>query len=209
VLVAATAPDGPGVFLAPAAGLTWEPAVTTSLDTAGDLLLDATPAVRLGGPDALADLLRWASLAVAALQVGVAEGALRLAADYVTGREQFGRPIGSFQAVQHQLADCWIDVEAMRLTLWQALTAELGTAEMDTDAEHAERAAQVAAWWCGQAGLDVVHRVQHVHGGIGVDLDYPVHRHFLWGKQLASTLGGPEAALQRLGDLVAEELVAS
>ncbi|QIK76176.1 acyl-CoA dehydrogenase family protein [Nocardioides piscis] len=196
VLVSATAPDGPGVFLVPSAGLAWQPTGTTDLAAAGELVLDATPAQRLGGPEALTDVLRWARLALAAVQVGVAEGALRLAASYATGRHQFGRPIGSFQAVQHQLADCWIDVEAMRLTLWQALTC-------DADGRDAERAALVAGWWCGQGGLDVVHRVQHVHGGIGVDLDYPVHRHFLWGKQIASTLGGPEAALQHLGSLVA------
>ena len=112
-------------------------------------------------------------------------------------REQFGRPLGSFQAVQHQLADCWIDVDAMRLTLWQAL--EDGT----------RRSALVAKWWCDQAGLDVVHRVQHVHGGIGVDVDYPVHRHFLWGKQISSTLGGSAAALADLGDLIAAEDVVS
>jgi 3-oxocholest-4-en-26-oyl-CoA dehydrogenase beta subunit len=196
VLVSASCPDGPALFLVVNDGLVWEPAVTTSLDRAGDLILDETPAVLLGGVDALADVLRWTRLAIAALQLGVAEGALRLAADYVSGRQQFGRPIGSFQAVQHQLADCWIDVDAMRLTLWQALTSE-------ADGDQAERAALVAAWWCGQGGLDVVHRVQHVHGGIGVDLDYPVHRHFLWGKQLASTLGGAEVSLQLLGGIVA------
>ncbi|MFE2997888.1 acyl-CoA dehydrogenase family protein [Nocardia sp. NPDC059246] len=195
VLVSAVADDGPGLYLVTNHDLAWEPAPTTDLDRAQDLVLESTPALRVGGRQASTEVVRWSRLAVAALQVGVADGALRLAADYVRDRRQFGRSIGSFQSVQHQLADCWTDVDAMRLTLWQALTS-------DSDENQADRAALVAAWWCGQAGLDVVHRVQHVHGGIGVDTDYSVHRHFLWGKQLAATFGGPEAVLQELGELL-------
>lgn len=197
VLVTASTAEGPGLFLLADDGLVWEHAQTTSLDMAGNLLLEDVPAVRIGGTDAVDDVLRWSALALAAVQVGVAEGATRLAADYVTGRKQFGRPLGSFQAVQHQLADCWIDVDAMRVTLWQAL------------ADDSRRTALVARWWCNQAGLDVVHRVQHVHGGIGVDVDYPVHRYFLWGKQISSTLGGAAAALAELGDLLFVEDVVS
>ena len=197
VLVSATTSDGPGLFLVANHGLTWEAAETTSLDIAGHLVLDETPAERIGDASALGDVIRWSTLALAAVQVGVAEGAMRLAADYVTAREQFSRPLGSFQAVQHQLADCWIDVDAMRLTLWQAL------------ADGTDRSALVAKWWCDQAGLDVVHRVQHLHGGIGVDVDYPVHRHFLWGKQISSTLGGSASALADLGDLLAVQDVVS
>ena len=143
------------------------------------------------GDGALATLLRRASIALAAVQLGVAEGAMRLAASYTSERVQFGRPLGSFQAVQHQLADCWIDVDAMRVTLWEALSRD---ADPDSTVADAERTALVASWWRTQAGLDVVHRVQHVHGGMGVDVDYPVHRYFLWGKQIASTLGGADFA---------------
>jgi alkylation response protein AidB-like acyl-CoA dehydrogenase len=99
--------------------------------------------------------------------------------------------------VQHQLADCYIEIEALRVTLWQAV------ADLDDGGDDARAAALVAAWWAGEGGLNVVHRVQHVHGGIGVDTDYPVHRHFLWGKQLAGTLGGPSAVLARLGAVLA------
>lgn len=202
VLVSATTDVGPGLFLLDADGLDWELAETTSRDLAGNLALHDTPATAVGEPgdDTLATVLRQAVIALAALQVGVADGAMRLAASYTSGREQFGRPLGSFQAVQHQLADCWIDVDAMRVTLWQALESD-----RHGDAAEAERAALVAKWWCDQAGLDVVHRTQHVHGGIGVDVDYPVHRHFLWGKQVSGTLGGSAAALADLGELLAEE----
>lgn len=195
VLVSATAPSGPGVFLvtASAPGLGWEPTPVTSHDVAGELTLRDAPAERVGD---LAPTLRHARIALAALQLGVARGALDLAASYLAEREQFGRPLGSFQAVQHQLADCWIDIDAMRVTLWQAVSDD------ESANPGAERSALVAGWWRTQAGLDVVHRVQHVHGGIGVDVDYPVHRYFLWGKQLSGTLGGAAATLADLGDVL-------
>lgn len=201
VLVSATGPEGPGLFLVANLDLAWETAATTTHDLSAHLTLDGTPADPLT-PGALADVLQWSALALCATQVGVADGAMRLGAAYTSERQQFGRPLGSFQAVQHQLADCWIDVEAMRVTLWQALSdvAEHGAASVP-----ARSAVLSATWWRNQAGLDVVHRVQHVHGGIGVDVDYPVHRHFLWGRQIANTLGGSSAALADLGDLLAGE----
>lgn len=206
VLVSAAAPDGPGLFLveSDADGVRWQTAETTTRDLAGHLGLDGAPAERVGaaGEDVLGPVLHHATVALAALQVGVADGALRLAASYLSERRQFGRPLATFQSVQHQLADCWIDVDAMRVTLWQAVTAL-------ADGGDARREVQVAKWWADQAGLDVVHRVQHLHGGIGVDVDYPVHRCFLWGKQLSGTLGGAAAALEDLGTLLAEQGAAS
>jgi alkylation response protein AidB-like acyl-CoA dehydrogenase len=201
VLVAATTTDGPGLFLvAPdAEGVQWQAAETTTHDRSGHLQLDGVSAESLGAPGTgvLGSVLQQASVAVAALQLGVAQGALTHAATYVREREQFGRPLGAFQAVQHQLADCYIEIDALRVTLWQAV------ADVEDDVPDAEAAALVAAWWAGEGGLNVVHRVQHVHGGIGVDTDYPVHRHFLWGKQLAGTLGGPRAVHARLGAVLA------
>ncbi|MEK8145902.1 acyl-CoA dehydrogenase family protein [Streptomyces sp. M10(2022)] len=99
----------------------------------------------------------------------MAEGALRYAAGHLGERHQFGRPLATFQAVQHQLADCYIDIDAMHVTLWHAVDALRG----GTGAADAERAALVAKWWTSQGGLNTVHRIQHVHGGIGVDTDYP------------------------------------
>ncbi|NDU77017.1 acyl-CoA dehydrogenase [Actinomadura sp. DSM 109109] len=193
VLVSASAPDGPGLFLAEtsAAGASWEAAGTTAHDGAAHLTLDGVRARAL--PDgALATALRLARVSLAALQTGVADGALRLAAGYLSGREQFGRPLATFQAVQHQLADCYIEIEALRVCLWHAVSL--------VDAgEDAETAVLVAKWWSDEGGLNVVHRVQHLHGGIGVDVDYPVHRHFLWGKQISGTLGGASFDLDLLG----------
>jgi alkylation response protein AidB-like acyl-CoA dehydrogenase len=197
VLVAAATEQGAGLFVVDAAadGVSWSAAETTTHDRSGHLELDGVAAQCLGGPGGgvLEAVLRQVAVALAAVQLGVTEGALAHAARYLSEREQFGRPLGTFQAVQHQLADCYIQVDALRVTLWQAV------ADLEDDTPRAETAALVAAWWAREGGLDVVHRVQHVHGGIGVDVDYPVHRHFLWGKQLAGTLGGPSAVLAQLG----------
>ncbi|QNS03005.1 acyl-CoA dehydrogenase family protein [Streptomyces xanthii] len=204
VLVSAATDAGPGLFLlaADAPGVTWTPAETTTHDLSAHLDLAGARARAVGTPgDGVVErLVDQASVALAALQLGVAQGALAHAATYLAAREQFGRPLATFQAVRHQLADCLIDIEAMRVTLWQAVTAL-------ADGEGAEQAVLVAKWWAGDGGANVVHRVQHVHGGLGVDTDYPVHRHFLWGRQLSTTLGGPGAGLARLGDLLAAQEV--
>jgi alkylation response protein AidB-like acyl-CoA dehydrogenase len=201
VLVSAASQDGSGLFLVrpDEAGARWQAAETTTHDRSGHVQLDGVVAESLGAPGSgvLEMVLQQASVALAAIQLGVAQGALNYAAGYVREREQFGRPLGTFQAVQHQLADCYIEIDALRVTLWQA------AADLADDVADAEAATLVAAWWAGEGGLDVVHRVQHVHGGIGVDTDYPVHRHFLWGKQVAGTLGGPSAVLARLGAVLA------
>ncbi|MFI0367892.1 acyl-CoA dehydrogenase family protein [Actinomadura sp. 1N219] len=198
ILVAASsAADGPGLYLldASAPGVSWEHTQTTTHDSAAHLTLDATPAQPVNdgdGDGALATALRLARVALAAVQVGVAEGALRLAAEYLAGREQFGRPLATFQAVQHQLADCYIEIDALRVCLWHAVS-------LIAAGDDADSAVLVAKWWSDEGGLNVVHRVQHLHGGIGVDVDYPVHRHFLWGKQISGTLGGASHDLELLG----------
>lgn len=204
VLVSASTPEGAGLFLVDtaAAGVRWERAETTSRQWSAHLTLNVAAALRIGASGA--GVLRWviqrASLALAALQLGVAGGALRQASEYLGQRHQFGRPLATFQAVAHQLADCYTDLECMAVTLWEAVW------HLD-DGEPATRATLVAKWWATEAGQRVVHRVQHLHGGIGVDIDYPVHRHFLWGKQIAGTLGGPSADLARLGAQLADEPV--
>ncbi|NKZ02972.1 acyl-CoA dehydrogenase family protein [Actinomadura latina] len=191
VLVSASSADGPGLFLVETSAGSWERAETTSRDVAGHLTLDGAPAQALAS-GALDALLRTVRVSLAAVQVGVADGALRMAAGYLAGREQFGRPLATFQAAQHQLADCYIEIDALRVCLWHAVS-------LVAAGEDAETAVLVAKWWSDEGGLNVVHRVQHLHGGIGVDVDYPVHRHFLWGKQLAGTLGGASYDLDLLG----------
>ncbi|HEY1635427.1 MAG TPA: acyl-CoA dehydrogenase family protein [Acidimicrobiales bacterium] len=160
----------------------------------------------LGDPEGGAPMLDWllerATVAYCAVAVGVCEEALRLTAEYTRTREQFDRPIASFQAVGQRAADAYIDTEAVRLTAVHAawrLTSGLPAAEE----------VAVAKFWAADGGQRVVHAAQHLHGGIGVDRDYPLHRYFLWAKQLELTLGGATAQLRHLGSMLASEPVGS
>lgn len=127
-----------------------------------------------------------------AMTSGVCAGALALTSSYVSTREQFGVRLGTFQAVGHRVADAYIDTEAVRLTAWQAIW-RLG-AGLDAHDE-----LMTAKFWAAEGGQRVVHAAQHLHGGIGVDLDYPVHRYFRWAKVLELLLGGATPSLRRLG----------
>ncbi|MNO86676.1 Acyl-CoA dehydrogenase [compost metagenome] len=112
---------------------------------------------------------------------------------YVSERRQFERVIGSFQAVQMSMADTHIAVEALRTTLWQLAY------RIDADLP-APSEALATAWLACEAGHRIGHIAQHVHGGIGVDLTYPIHRFLYWSRGLCLALGGSAASLERLGD---------
>ena len=131
-----------------------------------------------------------------AAALGSAESALLLTAEYTKERKQFGVPIGSFQAVGHRAADTFIDVEAIRLTTWQALW-RLSNG-MDATDEVA-----IAKYWAAYSGQRVSLASAHLHGGVGVDRDYPLHRHFIAAKQHELQLGGASYSLRRLGRSIA------
>jgi alkylation response protein AidB-like acyl-CoA dehydrogenase len=162
------------------------------------LTLSDAPALDVLGGEAFdaTELLRWlrdvALVAVAATQLGVSERALEITAGYVKQRIQFGQPIGAFPAVQHRCADAWIDLEALRWTTWRA-------AWKLARREPAAREAMVAKFWAAEAGSRIATATQHLHGGMGVDLDYPIHRYFLWSKALELEHGGASPQLVRLG----------
>jgi alkylation response protein AidB-like acyl-CoA dehydrogenase len=109
---------------------------------------------------------------------------------------QFGRPIGSFQAVAQRLADAYIDVEAVRLTMWQA--AWRLSAGLPCETEVA-----TAKFWAADAGHRVAHTAVHVHGGVGIDTDHPLHRYFVAAKRLEFALGGATTQLRRIGAALA------
>jgi len=159
----------------------------------------------LVGPDmgrsALAFVLTAATIGLCALQVGVCEAALRQTAGYLNTRHQFGRPLSTFQGTMLRAADAAIDIEAMRVT-WQNAAWRF-----DTGRDAAE-AARVAKWQASERGQRAVHATQHLHGGMGADITYPIHRYFLWGKQIELMLGGPSAQLARLGAQIAEQALA-
>jgi alkylation response protein AidB-like acyl-CoA dehydrogenase len=201
VVVSARTPDGPRLFLLdPAApGVTLERQDTISYAPEALLLLDGARAQEvLGGADALADVLQVGQALASAQLVGVADRAVRLTADYTMTREQFGHPIAHFQAVGQRAADSFIDVTAMRLTMLQAVW------RVDQRLEAAKEVA-VAKFFASDGGQRVVRAAAHLHGGMGVSREYPLHRYYLAAKQLELTLGGGTRQLSRLGKLLAEE----
>jgi alkylation response protein AidB-like acyl-CoA dehydrogenase len=156
----------------------------------------------LAGPDDGERVLGWlldrtlAGLAATAL--GVSGRALTMSAQYTSTREQFGRPVATFQAVGHRLADAYVDVEAMRLTTLQAVWL------LDGDRPATNEAA-VAKWWAAEGGHRVAHAAQHVHGGVGIDLGYALARYFRWSKHLELALGAATVQTLRLGAALAAE----
>lgn len=145
---------------------------------------------------ALGWLEQRAIAATAALQLGVSEEQIRRTVAYVSERRQFDRAIGSFQAVQMSMADSYIVLEALRSSLYQLcyrLEQNLGS-----DSE-----ALSTRYLACEAGHQIGHKTQHVHGGIGVDLTYPIHRYLYWSRDLGQSLGGPAATLDRLGQWLA------
>jgi alkylation response protein AidB-like acyl-CoA dehydrogenase len=135
-----------------------------------------------------------------AIQLGVTDKALRMTAEYTTTRVQFDRPLAHFQAVGQRAADAFIDVEGIRLTLWQAAYRLDEGLPADTEVE-------VAKFWASDGGHRVAHAAAHLHGGVGVDVDYPLHRYFLWAKKLELTLGGSTQQLLRIGRHLAADPV--
>jgi alkylation response protein AidB-like acyl-CoA dehydrogenase len=158
----------------------------------------------LGAPDGGAAIVDWiverAQAGLCAIAVGVCEEALRLTAEYTKTREQFDRPIATFQAVGQRAADAYIDTEAIRLTAWQA-------AWRIAEGLPAAAEVSIAKYWAAEGGQRVVHAAQHLHGGMGVDRDYPLHRYFLWAKHLELTLGGATPNLLKLGAMLAADPV--
>ncbi|MGA9610264.1 MAG: acyl-CoA dehydrogenase family protein [Mycobacterium sp.] len=204
VLISASIDDGDlGLFLlaTDARGVDIRPVATTNREPHADVFLDGatvSDADRLDGRGDLVDALYTRALVgLCAIQVGVCDRALRMAAEYTSGREQFGRPIGSFQAVQQRMADGFIDVEAIRWTTWHA-------AWLIAEGRPAERAARIAKFWAAEAGARVAATAQHVHGGIGIDTAYPLHRYFLWAKHNELTLGPAAPQLAHLGSTYPE-----
>lgn len=201
VLVPAGTDVGPTVFLVdPAAeGVSIERGVGTDLEPLSTLALegvevglDAVVGVEGGGEAVVATITALGIAGICARQAGTCDAALRLAATYTSEREQFGTKIATFQAVAHRLADAYIDTEAIRLTAIHA-------AWLIDEGQPAGEALAVAKVWATEGAQRVVHGAQHVHGGIGVDVDYPLHRWFRAAKAAEHTLGTAHPHLVDLG----------
>jgi acyl-CoA dehydrogenase len=205
LLVPASTPDGPAVFLVVPddPGVTVTPQEVTGGDGTAlvELARARVPGDRvLGSIAAGSEIVDWlvarATVGLCAHQLGVTERALELTAAYARSREQFGKPIGSFQAVSQRLADGYIDIEGIRLTLWQAAWRLAEGLPADTEIA-------TAKFWAAEAGHRVAHTAVHVHGGVGIDLDGDVHRYFTAAKHNEFALGGATAQLRRIGAALA------
>lgn len=199
-LVPAETDSGTKVFLVTADEVTVTALQTTGQNSSAELDLAgvAVDADRtIGGADTLAWLTTRRALGLTAYQLGVLERALQLTAEYARTREQFDRPIGSFQAVSQRLADSYIDLKGLRLTCVQASWRL--SEELPADIEVA-----TAAFWAAEAGHRIAHTAVHVHGGVGIDMDHTVHRYFTTAKQIEFALGGATGALRVIGREMAE-----
>lgn len=142
-------------------------------------------------------LRRHALAGAAATASGVLAGALLLTTEHVKTREQFGRALAGFQAVTMRIGDVYIAGRALDAALWG------GCWRMATGDPDADDLLAAAAYSVTTQVRDALYTCQHLHGGLGVDVTYPLHRYFAHGKHLAQLLGGPEARLDALGALAA------
>ena len=206
VIVPAQLPDGRvGLYLVnpKAKGVELERQHATSHEPQFRITLEdveVTEEDLLGGvtaaPEALSWLLDRATAGLCAVELGVAERALAITADYARKREQFGQAIGAFQAVHQRAGDAFIDVECIRWTTWRAIS------RLAEGADAAEDVA-IAKFWASEGGHRVTYAAQHLHGGIGVDVDYPIHRYYLWSRQIEVLLGTGREQLAKLGASIA------
>lgn len=202
LLVPARAGVGVGVFLVDPSddSVTVHRSVATSGEPQFRVVLDRTPAEPLGDPaDGAAivtSIVEHVTCGICLTQVGVSERALKMTAEHAATREQFGQPIALFQAVSQRAADAFIDTEAIRLTAWQAAwRLSEGLLAADEVA--------IAKFWAADGGQRVAHAAQHVHGGLGADVDYPLRRYFTWAKANELSLGSATRQLLALGARIA------
>lgn len=184
-------------------GVSIERFITTDRKVAGHVHFDRAASLRLGDAALIDYLVAVSTVLVCAAHAGVCRGATDATATHLMTREQFGRPLSAFQGTVLRLADAQIDTEAITVTARHAAW-QLDQADHSDNAADVSSAIATAKWWAAEGGHRVVHTSQHLHGGISADIDYPIHRFFVWGKQLGDTLGGASLHADELGRLVAE-----
>ena len=204
---ARTGTDACGVFLVDprAAGVTLDLTETTARELRANVRLagvrvaaDDVIGDPHGGMDVVADTVRRLTAGLCSTQAGICAEAVRLTAAHVSEREQFGQKIATFQAVAQRAADAFIDTEAITLTSRQAAWL------LANGRAGADEALDSAKFWASEGGFRVAHAAQHLHGGIGVDQEYPLFRYFRMTRQTELTLGGAALHLKQLGDRIAD-----
>lgn len=150
----------------------------------------------------LAKVTAMTTVACCSMAIGVADKMMRLSGQYTSQRIQFGVPVATFQAVSHRLANCYIDVECLKI-MTQKAASDVAQGLYNSDAIH------MAKVWCG----DVLHRVsqaaQHVHGGMGIDKDYHLFRYCLWAKQLELMMGHSRLHLETIANTLEQRYLAT
>lgn len=178
-----------------------EPAMDLTREL-GWLDFDASRAERIGGVEARTRLLDRGALLASADALGGASRALEMAVEYAKDRVQFGRPIGSFQAVKHRCADMLVDVEGMRSTVYWAAWC-IGASDPD-----ASVAASTAKAWCADASKRVLASSLQVHGGIGFTWEHDLHFFLKRGHLDQIAFGDAAAHRERLTALLRPRVVA-
>jgi len=154
----------------------------------------------LGGQPAVTDLYRIALAAACATGDGALAGALALTTSHIATRKQFGRPLAAFQAVAQQIADVYLVSRALHLAAvaaaWQVRSPQpIASGDEPADPEDVD----VAAYWLADRALEAVRTCHHLHGGLGLDVGYPLHRYSAMLRDLARFVGGAEHLLTRIG----------
>lgn len=195
VVVLLVDPNQQGVTLTDLAVTQFEPQCDMDFD---QVKIDSSQV--LVGPENGAEAMRWITertcAALCAHQLGVADVMMRMTASYTSERKQFGVPVATFQAVGHRAANCFIDIECLRLNAYQA-------ASMLGEGHAASNEVAIAKIWAGDVGHRVSYASQHMHGGAGIDRDYPLWRFCLAARHNEMMLGSSAYQLARLGRNIA------
>jgi alkylation response protein AidB-like acyl-CoA dehydrogenase len=189
ILVPVTTDEGAAVALVDPAspGVTLNPAPTSSGSPEFSLRLVDVPCERTF--DGLADLHELALVGACATADGLLAAALELTRKHVAGRQQFGRPLATFQAVAQQIADVYISARTLHLATWSACWRLSEGLESDVD---------IAAHWVAQELVPAIRTCHHLHGGLGLDVTYPLHRYYSLAKDLVRSIGGARHRLEAL-----------
>ncbi len=205
LLVAADGPDGVGLYVIDASGPGVERTPLVTLDLTrrqATIRFSDAAARRVAGPDeaerVIGDALQVGSALLAVEQVGAAQHLLDLAVDYAKSRLQFGRPIGSFQAVKHRLADMLVDLEHARSAAYHAVWA------LTDGTDDPALAASIAQATCSAALSRIAKDTIQVHGGIGFTWEHQAHLYFKRAATDAALLGTAEQHRARVASLVVD-----
>jgi alkylation response protein AidB-like acyl-CoA dehydrogenase len=192
LLILAAAPDGPGLFDIAASDT--EIAAYGMIDggPAGEVSLDATPATRLDvdAGTIAQDMLDWAALALSAEALGAMETTFAMLTDYLGTRTQFGKPIGTFQALQHRTVDLSIEIEQAR-SIVIAAAAAMGTPAQSQKASQAKHLT-------GRIARQVAEEAIQMHGGIAMTWEYPVSHYAKRLVMIDHQFGDTDHHLERL-----------